>query len=221
MKNKLFLIAIFSLGLFNTGVSQYWPYASLHNGINGNIFGTINNYPINIYTNNRQIAQFTTNNSLTSIVANAGDGLRILNQNPFGGGTGHLDLFTSTNSGQNETHIKFGSNGQISGQANRLEFRGFTNQGLWFNTEQSNAKYIFAKGGLEQARIGTNNYFRIGINTLNLNAFRRLEVFDEGKNPQFRITAQANSSTFVDFTANNNGTLSVLPSGGRVGIKYT
>jgi hypothetical protein len=36
-------------------------------------------------------------------------------------GPGNLDLFTSGNSGGNETDVRFGLNGQISGQNNRFE----------------------------------------------------------------------------------------------------
>jgi hypothetical protein len=86
---------------------------------NNNIFGTMWNSPIHIFTSSTHRATWTTNNSLNSWNGNSGDGLRILNQSPFPS-AGNLDLFTSFNAGTNETHIRFGNNGQVSGQNNRV-----------------------------------------------------------------------------------------------------
>ncbi|MDT8412197.1 MAG: hypothetical protein RQ875_07045 [Vicingaceae bacterium] len=79
-----------------------------------NIFGTMWNSPIHIFTSSTHRATWTTNNSLSSWNNNMGDGLRI--HNPLlGGSGGNLDLFTSSNLGQNETHARFGNSGQVSG----------------------------------------------------------------------------------------------------------
>ena len=115
MKNKLFLI----FGILVSGnIFAQWP----NNGLlptGGTFFGTAFPASINIYTNSTLRAQFTTGFALTSLVGNSGDGLRIID--PLGG-AGNLDLFTSGNAGGNETHTRFGLNGQISGQNNRFEF---------------------------------------------------------------------------------------------------
>ncbi|MBI2259953.1 MAG: hypothetical protein HYU67_13770 [Flavobacteriia bacterium] len=79
-----------------------------------NFLGTTNNQAIRIKTNNVSRALFTTGNALSTITGDSGDGLRIVN--PVNGTAGELDLFTSANSGQNETHIVWGASGQISGQ---------------------------------------------------------------------------------------------------------
>ena len=89
---------------------------------NNNIFGTMWNSPIHIFTSSTHRATWTINNSLSSWAGNFGDGLRIHNQTPLFPSGGNLDLFTSFNAGQNETHIRFGNNGQVSGQNNRFEF---------------------------------------------------------------------------------------------------
>ena len=112
MKN-INLTAIGFLLLSNLTFGQ-WNTNGLNNGA-GTSFGTSNNFPINIYTNSTLRARFTTGSALTSLTGNFGDGLRIVD--PFGG-SGNLDLFTSGpgSNGGNETHARFGANGQMSGQ---------------------------------------------------------------------------------------------------------
>lgn len=119
MKKSIFINSLLLL-VSGFSWSQYWPDNSLNNGGLGNVLGNFTNHPIDIFTWNRQIAQFTTGNSLSSLTNNFGDGLRIRNLTPFGS-SGNLDMFTSFTSGQNESHIVWGGNGQISGQANRFE----------------------------------------------------------------------------------------------------
>ncbi|MBI2259950.1 MAG: hypothetical protein HYU67_13755 [Flavobacteriia bacterium] len=75
-----------------------------------NILGTNSSLPIRIVTNSTHRALFTTGNALSTITGDSGDGLRIVN--PVNGTAGELDLFTSANSGQNETHIVWGAVGK-------------------------------------------------------------------------------------------------------------
>jgi hypothetical protein len=186
---------------------------------NNNILGTFFNSEIFIYTNSTKLAAFTKGNYLSSIIGgNYGNGLRIFNPLPNNTG-GNLDLFTSATNGQNETHIVFGGNGQISGQASRLETYGDWD-GLYFEAlNTAIGKIKFARNGLITASIGTNNYFRIGEqqNATNLNASRRLEVVDTDW--QFRLTyGNEYSGFFTDFKTNNQGNFQILPQNGRVGI---
>ena len=120
MKKIFYLIIVLFIGINNT--TAQWNTIGLNNGILGNTFGTNTNHPIRIFTFGTHRATWTTNNSLSSWNNNMGDGLRI--HNPLlGGSGGNLDLFTSSNLGQNETHIVWGASGQISGQALRFEQR--------------------------------------------------------------------------------------------------
>jgi hypothetical protein len=184
---------------------------------NNNIFGTYFNSDIFIFTNSNKLASFTTGNYLTSLTGNSGNGLRIYNPLPNNSG-GNLDLFTSSTSGQNETHIVFGVNGQISGQASRLEQYG-SFEGLFFNATNSFIGRIdFARSGIVTGSIGTNNYWRIGEQTdsANLNANRRLEVVDNTW--QLRLSS---SQSHTDFMSNSLGNLQIKPNGGKVGINAT
>ena len=106
------------MGINQEVEAQNWLTAG-NNVTPGQYLGSQNNQPLNIRTANIQRAQFTTGNALNSWLGNAGDGLRIFD--PAGGG-GNLDSFTSSNAGGNETHVRFGGSGQVSGQNNRLEF---------------------------------------------------------------------------------------------------
>lgn len=213
---------ILSLGFLITGIAvvkaQDWPYNALHNGGFGSILGTSTNHAINIYTWNRNIATFTTGNSLSSFSGNSGDGLRINNLTPLGS-AGTLDMFTSYNSGQNETHIVWGANGQISGQNNRFELLARAN-GFYFNTMLNNGTYEFARLGTVTGYIGTNNFWRIGAQAsgAGMNAARRLEVADN--NWQFRLS-YGNGTFYTDFLTNNSGNLQIRPNGGMVGINAT
>jgi hypothetical protein len=186
---------------------------------NNNILGTFFDSEIFIYTNSQKLAAFTKGNNLSSLTgSNFGNGLRIFN--PFPNNTGgNLDLFTSGSNGQNETHIVFGGNGQISGQASRLETYGDWD-GLYFEAlNPAIGKIKFARNGLVTASIGTNNYFRIGEqqNATNTNAVRRLEVVDTDW--QFRLTyGNEYSGFFTDFKTNEQGNFQILPQNGKVGI---
>jgi len=216
MKKTLLLACI--TGTSFTSISQAnWQKGgnTIAGGTNSSI-GTKWNSDFYIMTNNRFIAQFTSGNGLnTAIVGNSGDGLRIRNQTPLGT-AGNLDLYTSYNSGENETHIVFGGNGQISGQNNRLEERANSN-GFYFNTETAVGMYKFSRSNIVTGFIGTNNYWRIGAQTesANINAARRLEVADDTW--QFRISRN-NGAAFTDFQTRLNGRLNINPSGGMVGI---
>ncbi|WP_294673226.1 tail fiber domain-containing protein [uncultured Fluviicola sp.] len=223
MKNlKCTLALILVINCFRL-FSQEWTYNSLITGQNGNIFGTSLNFPINIYTNNTLRARFTTGSALNSLVGNSGDGLRILD--PIPGGIGHLDMFTSFNSGGNETHIVFGSSGQISGQNNRFELLAKAAQGFWFNLLNPSGQYYkFATNSTVHAFVGSNRFWRIGDQTemANISANRRLEAVD--LNPQFRLQyggINSSGGPFTDFLSNSSGNLQIMPSGGRVGVNLT
>ena len=185
-----------------------------------NILGT--RWPSNIYimTNNTVTSEFTQGGQLTSFSGNSGDGLRIRNLTPLGSG-GNLDMFTSNNNGQNETHIVWGSNGQISGQNNRFEELA-RSQGFWFNTLDASGVYKFARSGAVTAIVGTNNFWRIGMQTdafPTIDGARRLEVVDD--KIQFRLHYGGINSVggpFTDFLSNNAGNLQIMPQNGRVGI---
>jgi hypothetical protein len=184
---------------------------------NNNIFGTYFNSDIFIFTNSTKLAAFTTGNYLTSLNGNAGNGLRIFNPLPNNTG-GNLDLFTSANSGQNETHIVFGVSGQISGQSSRFEQYGNL-QGFYFDvTNPAIGRFDFARYGTVTGTIGTNNFWRIGeqADTSNIDGNRRLEVVDNTW--QLRLS---NEQTFTDFMSNSSGNLQIKPYGGKVGINAT
>ena len=189
---------------------------------NNNILGTFFDSEIFIYTNSQKLASFTKGNYLSSLTGgNFGNGLRIFNPFPNNVG-GNLDLFTTGTNGQNETHIVFGGNGQISGQASRLESYGNW-EGLYFEAlNPSIGKIKFARNGIVTASIGTNNFFRIGEqqNATNSNAGRRLEVVDSDW--QFRLTnGNEFNGVFTDFKTNAQGNLQILPQNGKVGINAT
>lgn len=181
---------------------------------NNNIFGTYFNSDIFIFTNSTKLAAFTTGNYLTSLNGNAGNGLRIFNPLPNNTG-GNLDLFTSANSGQNETHIVFGVSGQISGQSSRFEQYGNL-QGFYFDaTNAAIGRFDFARSGIVTGTIGTNNFWRIGeqADTSNIDGNRRLEVVDNTW--QLRLS---DNQTFTDFMSNASGNLQIKPYAGKVGI---
>ncbi len=207
--------------LFIQGGSAWYRGGNYNTGpaVNNNILGTFFDSEIFIYTNSQKLASFTKGNYLSTLIGgNLGNGLRVFNPLPNNTG-GNLDLFTSSTNGQNETHIVFGGNGQISGQASRLESYGNW-EGLYFEAlNPSIGKIKFARNGLVTASIGTNNFFRIGIqqDATNSNAGRRLEVVDTDW--QFRLTfGNEFSGVFTDFKTNAQGNLQILPQNGRVGI---
>lgn len=74
-------------------------------------------------------------------------------------------MFTSSNSGQSETHAVFGGSGQISGQNNRFEFISTgANMGNYYSTFSATGIHRFDRGTTEQGRLGTNNNWRFGTN---------------------------------------------------------
>ncbi len=209
MKNLNFITIIF---LFLTDfLFGQWNTVGLNNGV-GTSLGTNNNFPINIYTNNTFRAQFTTGSALTSIVGNFGDGLRIVDPT---GGPGNLDLFTSGpgSLGGNETHARFGNNGQISGQNNRFEFIGTTSIGNFYNVTQSSAYHDFSRLGIEQGRLGNNNFWRFGLGT-GTNAARRVEIVDAAQ--QVRISNT--NGTFTELFSRPNGRFLIMPSSANTGF---
>ncbi|MBA3899116.1 MAG: tail fiber domain-containing protein [Bacteroidetes bacterium] len=111
------------------------------------------------------------------------------------------------------THIKWNGSGLIQGANSRFEVIG-RNEGLWFPAEGTNPnllpKILFAINDIERSRIGNNGFTRIGLNSNNVDAVRRLEVFDGLNAPQFRIT-QTHNSIFTDFQTTSFGDLFINP----------
>ena len=175
-----------------------------------NILGTRWASDIWIMTNNNSIARFTQSNALSSLTGDAGDGLRIID---LAGGAGNLDLFTSQTSGGNETHARFGNNGQISGQNNRFEFIGTTGIGNFYNVTQSSAWHNFSRLGAEQGRLGNNDFWRFGLGT-NTNAARRVEIVDAAQ--QVRISHT--NGAFAELFTRTNGRFLIMPSGANTGF---
>ncbi len=207
----------------NIGKYAWDRGGNFNNGPAGfnNIFGTFFNSDIFVYTDSKKLLSFTRGDVLTSQgsigqSANYGNGIRIFDPT-FGNGS-HLDLFTSHNSGGDESHIVFGEMGQLSAQSERFEMLGNYN-GLYFNTTGQSGIYKFARLGQLTAVVGTNNFWRIGQQTDILggnvvNANRRLEVCDNTW--QFRVSY--NYDTYTDFYTTAAGHLLITPVNGRVGI---
>ncbi len=190
MKRKIQLLAVCLLLSAFHSWGQFWlSNGSLNNGNNGNNLGTINNYPINIYTNGIHRAQFSTNYALSGLNA-PGDGLLIYNQQPASSNplAGQIAIFTSPNF-TNGTEIRMGLSGNLAGRNNRLELWGRYN-GLFYNTSTGSGVHKFARMGTIYGLLGTNNYWLLGQQTDNLtsaiNATRRLHVFDN--TIQFRLS---------------------------------
>ena len=189
-----------------------------------NIFGTFFNSDIFVFTDSKKLLSFTRGNFLTSQgstgqSANFGNGIRIFDP-PAGNGS-HLDLFTSKNSGGNESHIVFGEMGQLSAQSERFEMLG-NYKGLYFNTTNQNGVYKFARLGLLTAVVGTNNFWRIGqqndlLGGNVVNGNRRLEVCDNTW--QFRLSF--NYDTYTDFFTTSAGHFLITPVNNRVGVNLT
>ena len=199
---------------------QFWSRAGNTNSDgNNNVLGTRWASDIWIMTDGVNRARFTHNSALVSFTGDAGDGLRI-NNTGANAAQGNLDLFTSNSNGQNETHARFGISGIISGQRNRFEVMGTTQMGMFYNVTQGSGIHRFSRLDQETGRIGTNNFWRIGLNPGDpvfggVDAARRLEVLDA--TTQFRLTFST-SGAFTDFFTNTNGNLQIQPSGQRVGI---
>lgn len=183
-----------------------------------NILGTRWASDIWIMTNNAVTARFSHNNGLNGL-SNNGDGLRITNPNSSAPvGLGEIDIFTSI---QNHTEIRWGGSGNIRGAYNRFEIQA-NYRGLYFNTREGQVIYKFARLDNITAVIGTNDFWRIGMQTdvfPAINGARRLEVVDN--TIQFRLQFGGVNSTagpFTDFLSNANGNLQIMSSGSRVGI---
>lgn len=173
------------------------------------------NSPIHIYTGGTHKAFFSNNFGLNSGIfpGGTGDGMRIMPGVGSSGG-GDLSFFTS---GSDETYVRWDGSGMIAGRANRFE-QYAARTGFYFNTTTGLGVYKFARGGLVTGFVGTNNFWRIGIqaDAANQNATRRLEVFDQA--PQLRLTANPVAATSTDFFARPSGNLNIIPSAGRVGV---
>ena len=228
----LFAISFFAfgqggtLGNFSTGINFLGFNAGAPAPLN--IRNNLPFQPINIFTNNLNIARFTSGNTM-----GLGDGLRIFDPT-FPNIT--LDMWAD-NGPTNGTHVKFDGSGLIQGATSRFEVIGNFN-GLWFNARRTNLlspitpRILFnindannapPSQNAEVARFSNDGnanhigYMRIGFNNFGLDAARRLEVFDNINAPQFRITDNP-GVTFTDFQTNGAGFLAILPSGNQTGI---
>ena len=216
---KKIILALVLSSAFTSITNAQWMDNGLNFGGNGNTFGTIDNWPIDIFTNNIQRGQWTTGGALggNSVVSNppTGDGLRIL---PWNGSAVNsaIDIWTAQD-GSGGCHIRWDQTGLIQGLNDNFEFWSQRN-GFWFNTTEPIGQYLFNRNETEDGRLGTNDFWRFGLNPSNINAQRTLEVFDASGNPQFRITDDPSSANFVDFKSRPLGYLNIIPSGKRVGI---
>jgi hypothetical protein len=76
--------------------SQNWLSNSLNNGAFGTNFGNSANLPINIFTNNTNIARFSSPGAPCSGLNGTGQGLRIRNFSAGApAGLGEIDIFTT------------------------------------------------------------------------------------------------------------------------------
>lgn len=200
-------------------------------GINGNegfevgveangtgVLRHMNDLDIEVRMGNFRSAFFTHTNFYNA-AGTQGTGLRICDPDANPGGD--LDLWTSTS---NQTHIVWGPNGRIFGRNNRFEIQADFTDGLWFNVVNSGTGTFFNQVGQETGRIGSNTFWRIGANTTNVNAARRLEVVD-ASNPQLRLTNNATGPVMTDFQTTAAGDLLINPfnsvTSRRVGINVT
>jgi len=215
MKNLI--LSILLLGTSVSANCQFWTLGG--NAVTGGQYiGTNNNQNFRITTNGTLRGYFNRNSEpFSAIAGNFGYGLRIVDPNAS---NGNLDLFTSGNSGGNETHIVFGPSGQISGQDIRFEFRSKITEGFYFNNQVGSGMYKFCTTDILHGFVGPNLFWRIGLQPTsdsNINGTRQLEVADN--TVQFRLrqtnAAGANIGNFTDFHANGLG-LNIVPlSGGN------
>jgi hypothetical protein len=129
-------------------------------------------------------------------------------------------IFLLLVTGANGTEIRWGGSGNIRGANNRFEIWGNYN-GLFYNTSTGSGVHKFARSGNVTGFIGTNNFWRIGMqgDPNNINGTRRLEVVDLA--PQLRLTNGGNNATsFIntDFFTNASGNMQIMPTGQRVGV---
>jgi hypothetical protein len=158
------------------------------------------------------LASFTTDNFFGSAgppLNTQGDGLRIYD--PFGG-TGNLDLWTSTS---NQTHIVWGPNGRIQGINNRFEIQCDFTDGLWFNVTDPTTGTFFNAQGVENGRIGANTFWRIGANPGNVDATNTLEI-DEGTAGFSGLTFTQLTSTSTPTPTNPSGNVLTVDIDGKV-----
>jgi hypothetical protein len=228
MKIKIVLaigLIVLNLNGYSQGGPPFWPNSTLISPVaGGNIFGTTNMFPIQIFTGNFKKAEFTSSFSMGPGLGGSltGDGLRIMPRTVGCGipstSTGSLDLWTTCSNG---THIKWDGSGQISGQNSRFE-QWAQLDGFWFNAASNTGRYIFSQQSNEYGRLGVNHNWRIGVG-IAFDAQRRLEVYDNSGAPQFRLSFGVPlGPIYTDFQTTSLGDLAILPFSGinprRVGI---
>ena len=95
--------------------------------------------------------------------------------------------------GNNQAHIRWEGSGLIQGSGN--QFQVFARlSGFMFDatpTLGQTPRYLYRINSSEVGRIAPTGFYRIGQNPANIDAIRRLEVFDNANAPQFRITQAA------------------------------
>lgn len=212
MRNNKLLFIFFTFLLSNNIFGQ-WDLNG--NTVGAAYIGTNNTASFRIFTEGIHLASFTYGNALNAPVGGgAGDGIRIFDATNPTLGTGILDLFTTNGS---KTHIKFGINGSINGtgtaSGTRMDYIA-SGAGFWFNATSGRA--IWNRGGVENARMGANSYWRFGLNPgLSADAARRVEIVDADQ--QLRLT-QANGNGYAEFFVRNNSRLLIMPNGGFTGF---
>ncbi len=209
---KKLIVILFVSFVSSTTLCQDWTL--LGNAVlGGQYIGTNNNQNFRITTNGTLRAYFNRNTEpFSAIAGNLGYGLRIVDPDI---GNGHLDLFTSSNLGGNETHAVFGPNGQISGQANRFELRSKIAEGFYFNNQLGSGMYKFCTTDILHGFVGPNLFWRIGLQPTslsNINGARQLEVADNTVQFRLRETLAngTNLNNFTDFHAAAFG-LNIIP----------
>ena len=78
------------------------------------------------------------------------------------------------------------------------------------------SRAIWTRGGVENARMGVNNFWRFGANAgIGVDAVRRVEILDN--DPQLRLSRE-NGNNFAEFYVRPNGRLLIMPNGDNTGF---
>ena len=223
MNRKTFSITIYFLLTLNFA-AQAQPWKTVGNTLaGGEIFGSLNGFPVNIYTGGVQKASWTVSTGIPAgLFGAAGDGLRIWPNTPGSFPLGYLDMWTSTSVGAaNETHIKWDGSGQIGGSGGWFRAWSSAGNGFQYNLTKASGRHIFNRLGNETARNGLNDYWKIGP-AAGGDAIRRLEVVETISTPQLRLSLFGLFlSKYTDFETTIFGYQKIYPQNGRVGINLS
>lgn len=183
--------------------AQSWNVGPPVNSVTAgqNAIGTSNAFSFDILTNNSARVMVTQGTGITSpLFGSGGDGVRIYppgsTECETSGQTNvrnFLELWTDKHCDYNGTYIKWGDDGQIGTNAGHFSIYSNAQNGMEMNTTQSTGRYFFKRSGVETARIGTNNNWRIGPNfgnqdpthTLEINGNLRIGSVTTGVHPEY------------------------------------